>query len=72
MRGRPVDSTEGVPLDGETTALFISRLNLFADAIQEMKSKNQFNLRFPFMLRMRRILVVFEFDCEGNPRAPID
>ena len=47
MRGIPIDVTdEGVPLDGETTALFISRLNLFADAIQEMKSENQFNLPF--------------------------
>ena len=46
--GKPLDSTdEGVPLDWETTALFISRLNLFADTIQEMKSENQFNLRFP-------------------------
>ena len=48
MRGRPLDVTdEGVPLDGETTALFISRLNLLSDAIQEMKSDNVFNLRFP-------------------------
>ena len=34
-------------MDGETTTLFISRLNLFADAIQEMKSENELNLRFP-------------------------
>ena len=48
MRGRPLDSTdEGVPFDGEITALFINRLNLFADAIQEMKWENKFNLRFP-------------------------
>ena len=46
MRGRPLDiSQEAVLIEGETSAIFVSRYDIFHEALDELENID--NLRFP-------------------------